>query len=160
MERRRLLRDVLGVGLAGSASPTGESPTALADLQRAVGGDLGGYRRALLLVVQATGGFLVAVVVLAEVLLRRRDLGRRRALGASRPGLLLLVVARTAVAATPGVVVGSALGTLAAHAWAQPPPLAFAAGTGLLTMFAAMLAATPPALLAAWRDPVAVLRTA
>jgi putative ABC transport system permease protein len=137
-----------------------DSPTALADLQRAVGGDLGGYRRGLLLVVQGAGGLLIGVVILAEVLLRRRDLGRRRALGASRPALVLLVVSRTAIAATPGVVVGIAFGTLAAYAWAQPPPPTFGVGTGILTMLAATGAATLPAVLAAWRDPVAVLRTA
>ena len=135
------------------------SPTALADLQGVVGGDLGGFGRGLLLVTLATGGFLLALVVLAEVLLRRRDLGRRRVLGAPRWGILAIVVARTGVAAAPGVVAGLSVGAAAAAWWGDLPPWAFVAGTAILTLMTATAAAVPPAVLAGWRDPVTVLRT-
>ncbi len=136
-----------------------ESPTALADLQRAVGGDLGSYGRGTLFLTLGAGAVLIAVVLLAEVLLRRRDLGRRRALGATRSGLLALVVTRTVLAATPGIVIGTGAGMVAAQLWAQRPSYEFAAGVGVLTLMTAAAAAVAPALLAAYRDPVGVLRT-
>jgi putative ABC transport system permease protein len=135
------------------------SPTALADLRRVVGGDLGGFGRGLLLLTLAAGGVLLAVVVLAEVLLRRRDLGRRRALGSPRWGIVAIVVARTVVAAAPGGLAGLTLGAIASVWWARLPPWDFIAGTGILAVLTAAGAAVAPALLAGWRDPVAVLRT-
>ena len=134
------------------------SPSGLADLQRALGGDLGAYGRGVLVVTVGGGAALVAVVVLAEVLLRRRDLGRRRALGASRVGLVGLVVARTAVAALPGTVLGAVAGSVASLLWAQPPPLPFTLAVAVLTGQVSAAAAVVPAALAATRDPVRVLR--
>jgi putative ABC transport system permease protein len=135
------------------------SPTALADLQQLIGGDLGDYGRAMLLLTLGGGAALVAVIVLAEVMLRRKDLGRRRALGISRWGLVTLVVMRTLIAVVPGAVVGVLVGSLYAHQRASLPPPDFMAGIALLTVLAAGLATVPPALLAATRDPVTVLRT-
>lgn len=134
------------------------SPSGLADLQRALGGDLGDYGRGVLLVTVGGGAVLVAVVVLAEVLLRRRDLGRRRALGASRRGLIGLVVARTAVAALPGALLGAVAGSVASLVWAQPPPAHFTLAVTVLTGQVSAAAAVLPAALAATRDPVRVLR--
>ncbi|WP_431883087.1 FtsX-like permease family protein [Micromonospora gifhornensis] len=136
-----------------------QSPLGLAELQRAVGGDLTAYGRGLLLLMMGGGAFLIAAVVFAEVLLRRRDLGRRRALGVSRSGLVAMVVARTVIAAIPGVLFGATLGAGVATYWAQRPPLDFVAAVVMLTLLTASVAAAPPALLAAWRDPVGVLRT-
>lgn len=138
---------------------TVQSPAALSDLQRLLGGDLGEFGRGILALTLGGGAFLIAVVVLAEVLLRRRDLGRRRALGAPRWGLVALVVARTVVAAVPGVVAGAVAGTAAAMVWAEPTPADFTAAVGLLTVLVAVVAAAAPALIAAGRDPVGVLRT-
>lgn len=119
----------------------------------------GDYGRGLLLLTLGAGAVLVAVVVLAEVLLRRRDLGRRRALGASQWGLVGLVVARTVVAAVPGALLGAVGGAVIAAIWAQPPPLEFTCAVTVLTGLVSGIAAIPPAFLAAVRDPVGVLRT-
>lgn len=135
------------------------SPTALADVQKAVSGDLGDYGRGLLLLTLGGGAFLIAAVVLGEVLLRRRDLGRRRALGAPRWALVTLVVTRTVAAAVPGAALGTAVGVAAAGAWADRPPVDFSLATGVLTILVAATAATVPAVIAATRDPVSVLRT-
>jgi putative ABC transport system permease protein len=140
-------------------SVTVQSPTALADLQRALGGDFGDFGRGMLALSLGGGAFLIAVIVLADVLLRRRDLGRRRALGAPRWGLVALVVTRTVTAAVPGAIAGTLAGAAAALAWAEPAPADFTAATALLTVLVAALAAVAPALLAATRDPVGVLRT-
>ena len=71
------------------------------------------FGRSLLLIILAVGGFFVASVVLADVLVHGRDLGRRRTLGAAR----------------------------------------------VLAILAAVAAAVLPAIFAAVRDPVRVLRT-
>lgn len=136
-----------------------QSPTALADLQRAVGGELGEYGRGILLLTLGGGAFLIAVVVLGEVLLRRRDLGRRRALGAPRWALVGLVVSRTTIAAVPGAVVGTVAGLVAVTRTGDQTPGDFTVAVAALTVLVAAVASVLPAVLAATRDPVSVLRT-
>jgi putative ABC transport system permease protein len=136
------------------------TPVALADLQAVVAGDLGSFGRDLLAGVLAAGSLLVALSVLGQVLLRRRDLGRRRALGANRGTLIALVLLQTTYAAISGVVVGVAVGLLATHQiMGALPDLSFVIGSATLAVLAASLAALPAAVAAAWRDPIAVLRT-
>jgi putative ABC transport system permease protein len=135
-----------------------QSPTALADLQRAVGGDLGEYGRSILLLTLGGGASLIAAVALAEVLLQRRDLGRRRALGAPRWALIGLVVSRTTIAAAPGAVAGTVAGLAALAPSSGFTPADFTAAVALLTVLAAAVASVLPAVLAATRDPVSVLR--
>lgn len=135
------------------------SPVALAELQDAVAADLGQFGRQLILLVLGAGGAITAVVVLADVLLRRADLGRRRALGATRTTLVALVLIRTAIAATAGVALGIGAALAATRNWAVGIPTEFIVGTGVLTLLAAVFAAIGPAAIAATRDPVSVLRT-
>lgn len=101
------------VSLIGTASPRDlalESLETLADLQERVGRDLGGFNRSLLLGVMAAGALLTAIVVFADVLVRRKDIGRRRALGASRTIIIVLVLLRTAYPAVLGAVLETVLG--------------------------------------------------
>ena len=55
-----------------------ESPTGLAQMARQLEEQMSGNGRSLLLLILGVGGFFVAAVTLADVLIRRRDLGRRR----------------------------------------------------------------------------------
>lgn len=136
-----------------------ESPATLAEIQRQIGGDLARYSRALLIGVLGAGAVLIAVVVTSDVLIRRADLGRRRALGATRATVLALVVGRATVPGAVGAVLGSVAG-LASAAWAgMMPPLEFAVATAVLALLACAIASVPPAALAARRDPVRILRT-
>lgn len=138
-----------------------EAPTALADVQTVVQGDLGRFGRGILVATLAVGGVLVGVGVLGQVLLRRRDLGRRRALGAGRPLLLALVVVQTGIAAWAGSLLGAATGlVILQRLLGTVPEPSFVVGTCALAVLGALLAAVPPGVLAGWRDPVAVLRTA
>lgn len=138
---------------------TVRSPTTLAELQGEVVGDLARYNRTLLLAVMATGALLVGVVSAADVLLRRRDLGRRRALGAPRWALMVLVVVRATCGAAGGAVVASALGMVLTARVGQAPPWTFVVGAGVLGVLVAAGASIPPAIVAARQDPVRVLRT-
>lgn len=135
------------------------SPATLAEVQQQIGGDLSQFSRALLTLVIASGAVLTAIVVLADSLVRQRDLGRRRALGASRSDLITLVVGRTTLTALAGAVAGTTGGWGATHVVGHPPPVDFAFAVGVLAVLTASVAAVPPATLAAYRDPVVVLRT-
>lgn len=136
-----------------------ESPVTLAKLQQEVLGDLGQFGRGLMLLVLGAGALLTAVVVLADVLLRRKDLGRRRALGAPRWVIMALVIGRAVVAGTLGAILGTAVAWLVLARAGQPPIWTFALGTAVLAILVAAIAAIPPAIAASRQDPVKVLRT-
>jgi len=135
------------------------SPVTLAQVQQEVVGDLSRYGQGLLLTVLGTGGVLVTAVVLADTLVRRTDLGRRRALGAPRWMLIVLVLARTASAALIGAALGTSITLAALLHRGYNLPTTFAIGAAALAVLAATISALLPAFLAAWKDPVRVLRT-
>ena len=74
-----------------------QTARALSAGTQVITGELAGLGRSLLLLILGAGAFFVSIVVLADVLIRRRDLGRRRTLGIGRGDLILLVAVRTAV---------------------------------------------------------------
>lgn len=136
-----------------------ESPVSLAQLQQQVGRDLGSVSRSLVLGVLGGGALLTAIVVLADVLVRRKDLGRRRALGATRATIIALVMLRTAIPALLGAGVGAAVGLYLANTLNARPGATFAASIMVLSTLAAISSSAVPAMYAAHRDPVEVLRT-
>lgn len=140
-------------------SVTVESPTRLAETATDLAKQLSGYGRSLLGLILVVGGCFVASVVLADVLIRRRDLGRRRTLGITREDLILLVTARAGLCAAVGAVVGGALAWTLNGLTGPPTPLAFALSVAVLTCLAAGLASIPPAVFASRMDPVRVMRT-
>lgn len=135
-------------------SPLSEARTAMA-----LDAQLARTSRMLLVTVLGIGLLLIGAVVLADVLIRARDLGRRRTLGITRTDLVVLVSLRAGAAAIPGVAVAVAA-TLALGQDLVDVSARVAVPIGLLTLDAVLLAAIPPALLAAYRDPVRVMRVA
>ena len=138
---------------------TVSSPLTAARTALELDAQLAASARQLLAIVLGAGLFLVATVVLADVMIRSRDLGRRRTLGIGRLDLVLLVSVRTALAAVPGAALAAAAGLSLGMADAMVPPrvVVAIAVLGIATAFAA---AVPPAAFAARRDPVRVMRTA
>lgn len=136
-----------------------ESSADIAQLQVELMSDLDAYGRSLMLLVLAAGALLTAIVVLADVLLHRADLGRRRALGAPRWVIVALVTGRSATAGASGALVGTITTALILTQTGTPPAPEFAAATALLATLAASVAALPPAIAASRRDPIQVLRT-
>jgi len=136
-----------------------DSPTDIAKLQVDLAGDLEAYGRSLVVIVLAAGALLTAIVVLADVLLHRTDLGRRRALGAPRWVIVALVTGRSAAAGAFGAIAGTITATIILIWTGTPPDPAFGAAIALLSTFTAALAALPPAIAASHHDPVRVLRT-
>lgn len=148
--------------LLGPDNPTSvavETSETLADVRAAVAGDLGRFSRQLVALVLSAGLVLTALAVYGAVTSRRKDFGRRRALGASRPTIVTLVALQTGVSAAIGALVGT-IGTavVLTQIVGQPPEAQFTAAIALLAILTAVVASLPPAVVAAYRDPVKVLR--
>ncbi|GAA1169000.1 ABC transporter permease [Nesterenkonia sandarakina] len=138
---------------------TVNSPVSLAALQTELSSDFTTFSRALLFGVFGTGGLLVATVTLADVLVRRADLGRRRALGATRTIITALVVTRTLIPSLLGATIGAIVGVGLTIALEAIPPWEFVLGTAVLAVLTTTLSAVAPAVYASRQDPVRVLRT-
>ena len=136
-----------------------DTPVELSRVRAAVAGELGRYGRGLVLAALAAGLVLISMTVYGSVSSRRRDLGRRRALGARRGTIVALIVSQTLSTAALGCALGGPIGlTLAYRGASTLPPPGFTAGTIVLVLLAAAAAAVPPAVVGALRDPVSVLR--
>ncbi|HSN44583.1 MAG TPA: ABC transporter permease, partial [Propionibacteriaceae bacterium] len=96
---------------------------------------------------------------LADALIRRKDLGRRRTLGANRWDLTSLVALRATLVALIGALAGAILGLVWTSRTAIHVPPSFAAALVALAVIAAGIASIAPAIYAARRDPVTVMRT-
>lgn len=149
----------LAIIAADSSALQLSGPTAASASAETITGQLTDFGRSLLLLILGAGAFLVAVVVLADVLIRRRDLGRRRTLGITRGDLIALVTLRTTVSATLGAGLGSAAGYLWAARLDGAVPVDFTVAVAVLGALTAAAACLPPAAFAAARDPVEVMRT-
>lgn len=151
------------IGLFGQLSDpeaiSVRSPLQLAQLHDEIVGDLGAFGRSMLYGSLGIGALLVAVVVFADILVRRKDLGRRRALGATRSDIVQLMLLRTLVPAAIGALMGIAVGLGITVGTGTMPPLAFCFGIVVLALFAAGASTLAPAAYAAYSDPVKVLRT-
>lgn len=135
-----------------------QSPTSLARTARSLEADLAQQGRSLLLLILGIGGVLVAAVVLGQVMIRRRDLGRRRTLGASRIDLLALVVGHCVIVAALGAAAGTSAAWWLNRLLGHPTPALFGVGVAVLGLIAASVAALPPAVVASRLDPVTVMR--
>lgn len=131
----------------------------LAALRSAVQGKLGSYGRGLVAVIFAVTAGLVAIVQYAFVMLRRKDFGRRRALGASRGIVMSLVLCQVGTLAAIGSTLGSAIALASLVTTGDPLPSAgFVIAVDLLAVAVSTAAALIPALVAAHREPIRELR--
>ena len=148
--------------LIAAADPSAVSITdseALATLRGTVQAQLGAFGSTLAAGVLALTGLLVAIVQSALVLLRRKDFGRRRALGATRGLIAALILIQTASLATAGAAVGVAASAITLSALGDPlPSVDYTAAVALLALGVSVAAAIVPAILAARRDPIRELR--
>lgn len=131
----------------------------LAQLRAVIQGQLGSFGRGLVLLVLTVSGALVAAILTGLVTLRRKDFGRRRALGASRGLIVTLLLTQTAILAALGAALGITTASIALAATGDPlPGLAFSTAIGVLALITALAAAALPAAIAARRDPIKELR--
>ena len=85
-----------------------ETSETLAQLRSVIQSQLGSQSRALVLGLVALTALLVAATLYGLVMMRRKDFGRRRALGATRTYIVSLLVTQTALLALVGVTLGLA----------------------------------------------------
>lgn len=148
--------------LLGADDPTlvaVETSEVLAEIRATVGQELDSFGRRLVAIVLGVGLVLVGLNVYGAVTTQRNAFGRRRVLGASRPVIVALVVAQTSLVGFVGAVTGVLATTVVLLRFAGSPSSAiFAIAVGVLSVLVAVVAALPPAILAAYRDPVRILR--
>ncbi|MCL2595823.1 MAG: lipoprotein ABC transporter permease, partial [Promicromonosporaceae bacterium] len=138
-----------------------ETSAALAAVHAAVSGELGAHGRAMVLAILAVAGALMAANLFGLVQLRRKDFGRRRALGASQSLIVALLLVQTMMLATLGVALGVAGSLLFLETTEQPVPgLDFTGAVAVAAVLTALLAAVLPAITAARREPLYELRVA
>lgn len=131
----------------------------LSQLRAAIQGQLGSYGRELTLVIFAITGILTAGMLYAFVTAKRKDFGRRRALGASRGMIFALVTTQTGLLAAIGIILGCAGALVTLSMEGSPlPGVDFTAAVATLALGVSVGAATLPALSAAQRDPIRELR--
>ena len=143
--------DVTKVKLATSES--------LAQLRALIEGQLGSFGRNLVVVIFALTAVLVAAILYGLVMLRRKDFGRRRALGASQGLIVALLLVQMAVLSLIGTAIGSGAAAVGLAATGDPlPGWGFFAAVGILATVTGVVAALIPALAAARCDPLKELR--
>ncbi len=138
-----------------------QTSEALAQLRALIEGQLGSFSRGLVLALLGLTGALVAILLFGLVMMRRKDYGRRRALGATRSYIVALLLAQTALLALVGVAIGIlAAVALLVFTGAPLPGWRFTAALSVLALVTALLAAAVPALVASRREPIRELRVA
>jgi putative ABC transport system permease protein len=131
----------------------------LAQLRALVQGQLGSFGRSLVIVIFALTAVLVAAILYGLVMLRRKDFGRRRALGASQSLIITLLLTQMFVLSTIGTVLGCTFAAIGLIATGDPlPGIPFFAAVGILAITTGLAAALLPAVVAARRDPLRELR--
>lgn len=144
---------------ANPAALTVEAPSGAIALRDVIAGRLGAASRQLMAVVMGVGAVIIAVTMLSATASRRRDFGRRRALGATRSTLVAGLLLQTSIGAMLGIVLGTGLGLATLQVTtASLPTLQFTTGVAGLALLLTLLAATPVATHAAHRDPLRILR--
>lgn len=147
------------LGATDPSKITVETSREIAQLRALVQGDLGGYGRSLTLMLMALLAVLVAALMTGLVLLRRKDFGRRRALGAKRSLIITLIAANTLIIATAAAAVGTGIAVLTLVVTQEPlPDCQFIVAVAILTVSSAGLGAVPAGLVASRRDPLTELR--
>ncbi len=148
------------VGLTPVPSITITAPEVLNQVRDLVSGDLRKQGQQAILYVLAITTIMTAVVAFAAVSARRRDYGRRRALGARRTNLVVLILAHMSYASGLGSSVGLAAGAVTVrNMTSMPADLRYMAAVAVLTIATTAIAGFVPALIAALRDPLTVLRS-
>ncbi|MCU1580001.1 MAG: lipoprotein transporter permease [Rhodoglobus sp.] len=131
----------------------------LASLRALVQGQLGTFGRGLVIFIFGVTAILVAAILYGLVMLRRKDFGRRRALGASQRLIVALLLTQMAGLSAVGAALGTIIAEVSLAIGNDPlPSLSFTLSVGLLAVGVGTLAALVPAILASRRDPLKELR--
>lgn len=131
----------------------------LATLRALIEGQLGSFGRNLVVIIFALTAVLVAAILYGLVMLRRKDFGRRRALGASQTLIVGLLLTQVAALAAIGAIIGSTAAVIGLATTGDPlPDIGFIGAVNILAIAVGLIAALLPALAASRRDPLKELR--
>lgn len=151
------LASMIGTNAAQTTSI--ERSPALIEARAAVQDEVSRRDRVVVLALLGVAMVFVSVVIFAGTVAARRDFGRRRALGATRGQLTVLVMLGTLWPALVGASIGTAAGWLyLGSRLGYLPDGRFPLAVGILAVFALVSASALPAAVAATRDPLHVLR--
>ncbi len=152
------LPDLLGVEDARSI--TVDRPAQLVDLRTALSRDIGELDVAILLGSLTTSALLVAAILYGAIAERRREFGLRRTQGATRTTIGALVMVEALTLAVIGAAIGAAVGAAVVVAQVgTPPDMRLTLAIATLACLASAVGASPASLLAAYREPLVVLRS-
>ncbi|MBC7725807.1 MAG: ABC transporter permease [Burkholderiaceae bacterium] len=136
-----------------------ETSSELAQLSVDVVSDLAHSARLTVGSLLVAVAILIATVQFGRVSGMARDIGRRRALGATRTTIVLHILISAGLCAVVGAAAGTATGLVVASLVAGTlPPTGFTIGVPVLMVLAALTGSVPPAIRAARLDPVRILR--
>ncbi|MEA5051964.1 MAG: FtsX-like permease family protein [Propionicimonas sp.] len=142
-----------------SAKVTLQTSEALAALRGLIQGQLGFFSQSLVLALLAVTGLLTGILLYGLVMMRRKDFGRRRALGATRTLIIALLLTQTTLLALAGITLGLLVSTTVLVATGDPLPGArFTTALAILTLTTTVISATIPATIASHREPIRELR--
>lgn len=131
----------------------------LAQLRALIQGQLGSFGRNLIVIVFTVTAVLVSTILYGLVMLRRKDFGRRRALGASRGMIVALLLSQMAILSGAGAVIGTGVAVASLLLSGDPlPGVTFMLALAVLAIAVGTLAALVPAIAASRRDPLKELR--
>jgi len=138
---------------------TVQTSQALADLRASIQYQLSSSSRVLVLGLVAVMAIVVGAILFGLVMMRRKDFGRRRALGATRGFIVMLLLVQTALLALSGSAAGVAAAYIISLSLRLPlPDGEFALALAVATCVAAVAAALVPATVASRREPIRELR--
>lgn len=144
----------------GNGPVSVEVSSSVIALGEVISGQLGASSRVIMLIVLAVGLLLTTSVTVALCASQRRNFGRMRALGASRSELVVVVLTSVGVTSVVASALGVAVGLATVWVLADGvmPPASFTAGVATLACLTALVGGAFPAVAAARRDPVSILR--
>jgi len=131
----------------------------LEELRNLVRHQLGFFGRDLVVLTLVASGLVQCVIMYGLAYLRRRDFGRRRALGASQGLVMRLLLTQVALLSSAGAAIGDIVSLIVLVLdRAAPPGPEFFAAVDVIAISINVAASVLPALAAARRDPIAELR--
>lgn len=157
----KMVADTVGTLLAVSdpSKVKLETSESLAGLRSLVEGQLGEFGRSLTLAILSLTAVLTAAILYGIVMMRRKEFGRRRALGASQQFIVALLMIQTALLASLGAVLGTAVSLFTLAATGDPlPGVNYSVGVAVLAITVGVFASLLPAIAAARREPITELR--
>lgn len=116
--------------------------------------------RSTALAITAFGAVIEAVVTAVNALTQRREIARRRALGATRSAILSVLVVESAVLSTIGATIGAASAVAVLAVRHEQIALGLPFSAAIFVAIAATAAAVPGGLFGAFQDPATILRVA